>query len=304
MSVEIDPPELGFQRPFNREVSQTLHLHNPTEEPLAFKVKTTAPKQYCVRPNSGRIEAGRDVEVQVLLQAMKEDPPPDAKCRDKFLVQSVPITNELGVAFSNVSAIWQNVEKTARKSIFERKIRVTFLAAESHHPTDTATAYDSPNGDHHTEDVPPSYASPSTGFGSPGQDYKSTASPVGPTFQQDGHPNEARSLADTKSSTSTPGAESVSAVSAVASNAVHNMANSAPSEDMKTQLEEARANISRLTKQLQESTLRQRKSVVSGAEKGSNPVATLQQQPVAEGVPVQIVAALCLLSFLLAYFFF
>lgn len=28
----------------------------------------------------------------VLLQAMKQDPPPDAKCRDKFLVQSAPIT--------------------------------------------------------------------------------------------------------------------------------------------------------------------------------------------------------------------
>lgn len=28
----------------------------------------------------------------VLLQAMKSDPPLDAKCRDKFLVQSAPIT--------------------------------------------------------------------------------------------------------------------------------------------------------------------------------------------------------------------
>jgi hypothetical protein len=30
--------------------------------------------------------------VVVLLQAMKADPPLDAKCRDKFLVQSAPIT--------------------------------------------------------------------------------------------------------------------------------------------------------------------------------------------------------------------
>lgn len=91
--------------PFNREVSQTLHLRNPNPEPVAFKVcfrlesfysvgshahgwqqvKTTAPKQYvyslrradiisleplpdplsyCVRPNSGRIEPGKNVEVQ------------------------------------------------------------------------------------------------------------------------------------------------------------------------------------------------------------------------------------------------
>ena len=31
----------------------------------------------------------------VLLQAMKEDPAPDAKCKDKFLVQAVPVSRGL-----------------------------------------------------------------------------------------------------------------------------------------------------------------------------------------------------------------
>jgi len=59
--------------------------------------------RYCVRPNSGRIEPKKDVEVQVLLQAMKEDPPADAKCRDKFLVQSIAISadNE----YSNIQQV-------------------------------------------------------------------------------------------------------------------------------------------------------------------------------------------------------
>ena len=59
--------------------------------------------RYCVRPNSGRIEPKKDVEVQVLLQSMKEDPPPDAKCRDKFLVQSIAISpdNE----YSNITQV-------------------------------------------------------------------------------------------------------------------------------------------------------------------------------------------------------
>lgn len=64
----------------------------------------------------------------VLLQAMKEDPPPDARCRDKFLVQSVAITAEREM--SNVTAIWQNVEKTSKWAIQERKIRVLFLPAD------------------------------------------------------------------------------------------------------------------------------------------------------------------------------
>jgi hypothetical protein len=39
----------------------------------------------------------------VLLQAMKEDPPADAKCKDKFLVQSVGITADK--EFNNVGAV-------------------------------------------------------------------------------------------------------------------------------------------------------------------------------------------------------
>lgn len=68
MSVELDPVELGFKReispyhvpshvdandnkgPFSHEVSQVLRLHNPNSDPVAFKVKTTAPKQ-CASPH-------------------------------------------------------------------------------------------------------------------------------------------------------------------------------------------------------------------------------------------------------------
>ena len=39
----------------------------------------------------------------VLLQAMKEDPPLDTKCRDKFLVQTVAVTADK--EFSNVAQI-------------------------------------------------------------------------------------------------------------------------------------------------------------------------------------------------------
>ena len=69
-----------------------------------------------MRPNSGKVEPGETVEVQgmltpyvsllkllnvepiyvldylVMLQAMKEEPPLNAKCKDKFLIQSTNIT--------------------------------------------------------------------------------------------------------------------------------------------------------------------------------------------------------------------
>ena len=77
---------------------------------------------------------------------------------------------------------------------------------------------------------------------------------------------------------------------------------------MKAQLAQANEKIKSLTGQVQDQGLRQRKA--EGVAKDSKDRITsgltgqgVAQQP-AEGVPVQIVAALCLLSFLLAYFFF
>jgi hypothetical protein len=78
-------------------------------------------------------------------------------------------------------------------------------------------------------------------------------------------------------------------------------AGSIPSyEELKVELEKAKEKITSLT---QEGGLRMRK--VAAGETSSqtvNDVAkNIQQQ---QGVPLQIVAALCLLCFLIAYFFF
>jgi hypothetical protein len=45
-------------------VKEVLIIQNPNSFPVAFKVKTTTPRQYCVRPNAGRIEPGETVDVQ------------------------------------------------------------------------------------------------------------------------------------------------------------------------------------------------------------------------------------------------
>ncbi|KAF2721468.1 VAMP-associated protein [Polychaeton citri CBS 116435] len=280
MSVELDPVELGFKRPFNQEVSQVLRLQNPHSDPVAFKVKTTAPKQYCVRPNSGRIEAGQDVEVQVLLQAMKEDPPLDARCRDKFLVQSIAIT--ANQELNNVSQIWSNIEQTSKSSIHEKKIRVSFL------PADGQT-----NGVTGPDVDPPAYSSPSPSVATASTPQRSFA--TGPTSTYDSKPNDARSLGDAKSSAHNP--EAGGPVASISS------AVPTSQDDLKKQLEAAKAEIIKLKDQASEG-LRQR-NVISGG-KGSNGSSStsLKNAPAPGGVPVQIVAALCLLCFLIACLFF
>lgn len=126
MSVELDPPtQLSFRRPLTALVKEILHVHNTSSHPVAFKVKTTAPKQYCVRPNSGRIESNSEVEVQVLLQAMKEDPPLDFKCKDKFLVLSVDIKPEWN--HMQLQELWTAAEEESKENIKEKKVKCVYL---------------------------------------------------------------------------------------------------------------------------------------------------------------------------------
>ncbi|KAK0201911.1 PapD-like protein [Desarmillaria ectypa] len=130
MSVYLSPNNtLGFTRPLTSLVKRTLSITNPNAQPVAFKVKTTAPRLYCVRPNSGRVEPGETVEVSVMLQAMKEEPPLNAKCKDKFLIQSTLITPEK--ESKALHDIWSVTEgATDEAKVFQQKLKVAYLRRE------------------------------------------------------------------------------------------------------------------------------------------------------------------------------
>jgi len=285
MSVEIDPVELGFHRPFTQEVSQLLKIRNPNITPVAFKVKTTAPKQYCVRPNSGRIEPGKEVEVTVLLQAMKQDPPPDAKCRDKFLVQSVAVTPDK--EFQNIGAIWSHVDAAEKSTVQEKKIRVAFLPPEVAQGATTPIRPGTTNGlngtNHGVADATPAaaYLSPSSEENStPDAKYRNAAQ----------EPGSVTKSPETK-------------IPDIITNSANAVSNTIPSyDDLKAQLAEVQT---KLASYGQEGGLRLRKSTGGqDATVAGGPTEVARNVQTTEGVPIQIVAALCLISFLLAYLFF
>jgi hypothetical protein len=226
---------------------------------------------------------------------MKEDPPPDARCRDKFLVQSVAISSAAEVG--NVSQIWQNIEQTSKSSIQEKKIRVNFLPADGASGAASAAAATNglePRQQH--EDSPPAYSSPTSAAATPA---RSVAQ--GPVSTLGDKPADAKSRGDavdsahnpaTSQSQSTPGAAAASVASVIPTSQA----------DLQRQLDAANAQIKKLQEQATEG-LRQRKITADGQEKSS--VSTsLQNAPAPGGVPVQIVAGLCLLCFLIAYLFF
>ncbi|THV44262.1 hypothetical protein BGAL_0686g00010 [Botrytis galanthina] len=300
MSVEIDSQELGFHRPFTTEVSQTLRIRNPNRTPVGFKVKTTAPKQYCVRPNSGKLEPGRSIDVTVLLQAMKDEPPLDAKCRDKFLVQSVEITPDKEF----VDSPSNHVDRADKKDIQEKKIRVVFLPPKS---TGAAAITPMRNGVNGANSVlsTPDTAPPAYRSVSPEEHFTPAANRVvpgnsgpAPSVSINDEPIGNRNLGDARSSAFNPAASTSRESNASAVTAPTGMPTSV--EELQAQLTEAKKTIASYAEQ---GGMRMRK-VANGETSNEtvNEMATKLQG--VEGVPVQIVAALCLLSFLLAYLFF
>ena len=278
MSVEISPSaQLGFPRPLTQVVKRSLFLTNSNSQPVAFKVKTTAPKQYCVRPNSGRLEAGERVEVQVLLQPLKEEPPMQAKCRDKFLIQSAIITPEKETI--PIAEFWVQQE-TQKDAIAEHKIRCVYLPPSSETVPEENEDLSNVSG---------------TGAGAPS--YASAGVPSGPGL------GELGAGAGYLGSRST-GAEPPISIASLNSPDLAQKYTSSTSSSYPfsaSQQKPAAAPLPRSTQELEAEVLRLRAQVAAQSNAGvSKSTATVTSS----GVPVHIVAAIAVGVFAVTYLFF
>ncbi|GIL51704.1 hypothetical protein Vafri_7641 [Volvox africanus] len=116
--VEVTPSDLRFRFQINKQLLATITINNPSSQRVAFKIKTTAPKKYVVRPSSGVVESCSNVSIQVIMQAQKEYTAEFANCKDKFMVQ----TTVLGEAEQIEK---DTFNKEARKDLKEYRLRVT-----------------------------------------------------------------------------------------------------------------------------------------------------------------------------------
>ncbi|KAL3505792.1 hypothetical protein ACH5RR_031174 [Cinchona calisaya] len=85
--LDVQPRELKFTFEVKKQSSCAVHLVNVSDHYVVFKVKTTSPKKYCVRPNVGVIKPKSAYDFTVTIQA-QNSAPSDMQCKDKFLIQS------------------------------------------------------------------------------------------------------------------------------------------------------------------------------------------------------------------------
>lgn len=319
MAVNISPATaLGFNRPFTDPVKRALLVTNNNVQPVAFKVKTTAPKAYCVRPNSGRIEPGESVEIQVILQGMREDPPPGTKCKDKFLVQSMTITpNMVNTSFAGM---WGRAEADpSTHTVHSERIKVIFLPPEgtAEEPAPADTTFLSVNDSRY--DTVRSIPSPTRANGTaivlehvtaPPQEEVDRGTSPAPDFQvaQDEHPS-IQQVTTQPPIIVAPVPAPVSPVSPVKPGTT----SSEQFDDLRSKLVDAQSEIDRLRGLLvappatesATSGFRRRDAGGSPTEVGeAESDNTRELSTVENGVPPQVVAIISLLVFTLTYLFF
>ncbi|XP_053203866.1 vesicle-associated membrane protein-associated protein A-like [Panonychus citri] len=85
----IDPKNvIHFEGPYTSVVTSYLTLTNPSDRRVCFKVKTTAPRRYCVRPNNGMVEPKSTTKIAVMLQPFDFENQPD-RSKHKFMIQTM-----------------------------------------------------------------------------------------------------------------------------------------------------------------------------------------------------------------------
>ena len=153
-----------------------------------------------------------------------------------------------------------------------------------------------------SSDAPPAYGTPSQTYSSPQAENTAPGARAAA-------PEPAPST-DIKSTFTETASNAAQQAQSTVSNATSAAIAAVPTsgDELRAQLAQAKATIAKLTQQNEEQGLRQRKADAVNQDSRERITSGttgmgVQQQP-GDGVPVQIVAALCLLSFLLAYFLF
>lgn len=145
----IEPQsELRFRGPFTgSSVTSYIRLTNPSNHKVYYKIKTTAPKRYCVRPNCGSVKPKAVTQIAVTLQPFDFDPA--EKNKHKFMVQALIAPKDDDD--EDFSDVWKDTHpdllmESKLKCVFENPVTNTTTAKTTSTVTTTKTEVNTTNG--------------------------------------------------------------------------------------------------------------------------------------------------------------
>mmetsp|Transcript_20599 Transcript_20599/g.34131 ORF Transcript_20599/g.34131 Transcript_20599/m.34131 type:complete len:321 (-) Transcript_20599:198-1160(-) len=176
-ALDVTPDtELQFTLSRNTDstprVTMTLHHPGNTDEYLAFKVKTTQPRRYLVRPNQGLVAPNSSESIsillvekdkQVLLQSFDRlGQSALDHSKDKFLVQSCAATMDFAKKYSEeknkaasqkgevaaqtskqladaLTSMWNTMTSGSTQPVYNKKLHVRHSVSDKAAPTSSST---------------------------------------------------------------------------------------------------------------------------------------------------------------------
>ncbi|XP_029314647.1 motile sperm domain-containing protein 2 isoform X2 [Cottoperca gobio] len=114
--LDVSPAEELSFGSGEMEKKSLIILSNVTKNNVAFKVRTTAPEKYRVKPSSSCCEAGASVDIVVSLHGGSQASP-----QDRFLVMAAEMDN---AGSQELAQFWKEVPKT---KIMEHRLRCHVL---------------------------------------------------------------------------------------------------------------------------------------------------------------------------------
>lgn len=118
MFLKVEPESLKFG---GAQGVERVTVQNTSEENVIYKVKTTAPDVYCVRPNVHTVKPGEKLELEFVY--LGRDRSREPKRGDKFLIVTVPVGSEY-YDKAVLETDWESVAAQYKARAVSKKIPV------------------------------------------------------------------------------------------------------------------------------------------------------------------------------------
>ena len=124
-ALVMEPNEvLCFQFIPNTNVTSTIYLKNNSKSNISYKIKTTAPKAFYVRPNQGVLAPDDQKEVNVIMQNL---PKYQGSVNYKFLVQHALTNLTPSSSTTEITKFWETI---STQDITSARLRVEIIEKE------------------------------------------------------------------------------------------------------------------------------------------------------------------------------
>ncbi|KAJ6642474.1 Motile sperm domain-containing protein 2 [Pseudolycoriella hygida] len=103
--LQINPQDAILFTKAGNELVGMVEITNIIQAPVTYKIKTTSPEKFRVRPSTGILAPGSNAVINVVLQQGHQMP---LLSKDKFLVMCMELSSDTSTTSHDIAELWKN----------------------------------------------------------------------------------------------------------------------------------------------------------------------------------------------------